>query len=95
MCPGSLCWGRKVNGVFTTCTSFGTVSSSVSSADWIYWRFRVASSGTVSVGSFGGGYNSASGSFTVPITEIRGQGGTFVVDGTSTTVQSWGYNVSP
>ena len=79
-----------------SCRSFGTVSSFVSNTDWIRWRFAVnRQTGLVSVSTNGGGYQTASGSFSVPTNQIRGQGGTFVVDGSSTTAQFWGYDVQP
>ena len=96
LCSGSLCWGQKINGVIGSCTTFGTVSSFISSNDWMSWRFCVRrTTGQVTVGTSGGGYNGVSGSFTIPTNEIRGQGGTFIVDGSSTTAQFWGYDLQP
>jgi len=96
LCSGALCWGRKTNGVIGSCTTFGTVSTVTSASDWVNWRFCVRrTTGQVSVSTNGGGYSTASGSFTVPTNEIRGQGGALIVDGSSTTAQYWGYDVRP
>jgi len=96
LCSGTMCWGQKTNGVIGSCTTFGTVSTFVNNNDWMFWRLCVRrSNGQVTVSTSGGGYNTFSGSFTVPTNEIRGQGGTLIVDGSSTTAQFWGYNVVP
>ena len=96
LCSGTMCWGQKTNGVIGSCTTFGTVSTFVNNNDWMFWRLCVRrSNGQVTVSTSGGGYNTFSGSFTVPTNEIRGQGGTLVVDGSSTTAQFWGYKVVP
>jgi len=98
LCSGQLCWGQKSNGVIGGCTNFGTTTSITSDTDWIGWDFCVEQStgqGQVYVASFDGGYNGGFGSFNIPLDQIRGQGGTFILDGSSTTAQFWGYDLAP
>ena len=96
LCTGKLYRGQKTNGAIGPVYLFGTVSTSnPHPKQWIAWSVYVRSNGQVSVYTNGGGYKSASGKFTIPTNTIKGQGGTLVVDGTSTTAQFLGFSLSP